>query len=172
MISFRVFTGDARTILLATEPSAGSETRNEFMIQCTKDMKKRAVTTIRKKMAKRKLRQYTAQERTLFTIIGKAIGATPGVPITPAQEVDMQQIIEGLDSMDEAVWERLYNVYQTSLHSSCCDGDGQPDCFRTVDSARITEGEDTFSGKLCAEMEQSITVCRACHEAHTNRHGH
>jgi len=95
----------------------------------------------------------------MFSVIAKAIGATPDNP----QSEEAGSIIAGLYAADEGTWHRLYNVFQESLHSSCCGGVGQPGCFRTKESAEIAAGETTFSGRLIAEVEASHMVCPEHH---------
>jgi hypothetical protein len=120
----------------------------------------------RKEQIMKKSKKPPRQMMVMSALIARAAGATRENP----QREEAERIIAGLCDGDEATWERLYRVFQASLHSSCCGGVGQPECFRSLDSAQITEGALLFSDKLIAEVEASETVCNTHHAAHTQRH--
>ena len=113
----------------------------------------------------KKSKKPPRQMMVLVALIARAVGATGENP----QREEVERIIAGLTNGDQATWERLYLVFQASLHSSCCGGVGQPECFRSLESAQLTEGAVLFSDKLIAEIGASEVVCNPHHAAHTQR---
>ena len=84
----------------------------------------------------KKSKKPPRQLMVIGALIVRAVGATRENP----QREEAERIIAGLTNGDQATWERLYLVFQASLHASCCGGVGQPECFRSLASAQITEG--------------------------------